>query len=206
MRSPNVTVLLTGVAVLALGVLLVLDADGTIDLRFAYMAPVLVGALGAILLASGLSDVAGVAAEIMSGDVLPPGAPAARRYENRDRRGPAGRERPAVRARGGALAGRRDRLAGRGRRAGRALALAGLRRPARAPSRLGRPSPARDLRCRARSAESLRGARGARARPARGEPRRARRRRSCSPVDLRFCGRTARCARRAKRCSRASRC
>jgi hypothetical protein len=54
MRSPNVTVLLTGVAVFALGVLFVLDADGTIDLRFAYMAPVLVGALGAILLASGL--------------------------------------------------------------------------------------------------------------------------------------------------------
>ena len=54
MRSPNVTVLLTGVAVFALGVLLVLDADGTIDLRFAYMAPVLVGALGVILLASGL--------------------------------------------------------------------------------------------------------------------------------------------------------
>ena len=54
MRSPNVTVLLTGVAVLALGVLLVLDADGTIDLRFAYMAPVLVGALGAILFAGGL--------------------------------------------------------------------------------------------------------------------------------------------------------
>ncbi|HYM45947.1 MAG TPA: hypothetical protein VES65_07280 [Solirubrobacteraceae bacterium] len=54
MRSPNVTVLLTGVAVFALGVLLVLDADGTIDLRFAYTAPVLVGALGAILLASGL--------------------------------------------------------------------------------------------------------------------------------------------------------
>ena len=54
MRSPNVTVLLTGVAVFTLGVLLVLDADGTIDLRFAYIAPVLVGALGAILLASGL--------------------------------------------------------------------------------------------------------------------------------------------------------
>jgi hypothetical protein len=36
-------------------VLLVLDADGTIDLRFAYMAPVLVGAFGAILLASGLA-------------------------------------------------------------------------------------------------------------------------------------------------------
>jgi hypothetical protein len=54
MRPPNVTVLLTGIAVFVLGVLLVLDANGTIDLRFAYMAPVLVGALGAILLAGGL--------------------------------------------------------------------------------------------------------------------------------------------------------
>jgi hypothetical protein len=54
MRSPNVTVLLTGVAVFVLGVLLVLDANDVIDLRFAYMAPVLVGALGAILLVSGL--------------------------------------------------------------------------------------------------------------------------------------------------------
>jgi hypothetical protein len=54
-RSPNITVLLTGLAVLALGVLLVLDADGAVDLRFAYMAPVLVGGLGAILLASGLA-------------------------------------------------------------------------------------------------------------------------------------------------------
>lgn len=55
-RPPSVTVLLTGIAVFALGVLLVLDADGTIDLRFAYMSPVLVGALGAILLASGLAS------------------------------------------------------------------------------------------------------------------------------------------------------
>jgi preprotein translocase subunit SecF len=54
-RSPNVTILLTGLAVLVLGVLLVLDADGAVDLRFAYMAPVLVGALGSILLASGLA-------------------------------------------------------------------------------------------------------------------------------------------------------
>jgi len=55
-RSPNVTVLLTGLAVLVLGVLLVLDANGVIDLRFAYTAPVLVGALGAILLAGGLAS------------------------------------------------------------------------------------------------------------------------------------------------------
>ncbi len=55
MRSPNLTVLLTGIAVFVLGVLLVLDANGTIDLRFAYTVPVLVGALGAILLAGGLA-------------------------------------------------------------------------------------------------------------------------------------------------------
>jgi hypothetical protein len=55
-RPPNVTVLMCGIAVLALGVLLVLSARGTIDLRFAYTVPVLVAALGAILLASGLSS------------------------------------------------------------------------------------------------------------------------------------------------------
>jgi hypothetical protein len=55
-RPPSVTVLLAGIATLALGILLVLDADGTIDLRFAYMAPVLVGALGAVLLSSGLAS------------------------------------------------------------------------------------------------------------------------------------------------------
>jgi hypothetical protein len=48
-RPPSITVLLCGIAVLVLGVLLVLNAGGTIDLRFAYTAPVLVGALGAIL-------------------------------------------------------------------------------------------------------------------------------------------------------------
>jgi hypothetical protein len=56
MRPRSLTVLLTGLAVLVLGVLLVLDAGGTIDLRFAYMAPVLVGALGAILLAGGVAS------------------------------------------------------------------------------------------------------------------------------------------------------
>jgi hypothetical protein len=55
-RPPNVTVLLVGIAVLVLGVLLVLDANATIDLRFAYTAPVLLGAFGAVLLASGLSS------------------------------------------------------------------------------------------------------------------------------------------------------
>jgi hypothetical protein len=55
-RPPNPTVLLAGIATLVLGALLVLDADGTIDLRFAYMAPVLVGAFGAVLLTSGLAS------------------------------------------------------------------------------------------------------------------------------------------------------
>jgi len=55
-RSANVTALVSGIALIALGVLLVLDADRSIDLGFAYTAPALVGALGAILLASGLAS------------------------------------------------------------------------------------------------------------------------------------------------------
>ncbi len=55
-RSPSITILVCGIAVLVLGVLLVLGAGGTIDLRFAYTVPVLVGALGAILLSSGLAS------------------------------------------------------------------------------------------------------------------------------------------------------
>jgi preprotein translocase subunit SecF len=55
-RSPNVTALMTGIALVVLGMLLVLDADGSIDLGFAYTVPVLVGALGAILLAGGLAS------------------------------------------------------------------------------------------------------------------------------------------------------
>jgi preprotein translocase subunit SecF len=55
-RTPSITVLTCGVAVLALGVLLVLGAGGTIDLRFAYTVPVVVAALGAVLLASGLAS------------------------------------------------------------------------------------------------------------------------------------------------------
>jgi hypothetical protein len=54
-RSPNFTALMTGIALVVLGALLVLDAAGSIDLGFAYTAPVLVGALGAILLVGGLA-------------------------------------------------------------------------------------------------------------------------------------------------------
>ena len=54
MRSPNLTAFVAGITLLALGVLLVLDANGSIDLRFAYAAPAVLGVLGAILLAGGL--------------------------------------------------------------------------------------------------------------------------------------------------------
>ena len=40
---------------LALGVLLLLDAGGTLDLRFGVLAPVACAATGAILLASGMT-------------------------------------------------------------------------------------------------------------------------------------------------------
>jgi hypothetical protein len=43
------------VAIVALGVLLLLDAGGTLDLRFGVLGPAVCAALGAILLASGMS-------------------------------------------------------------------------------------------------------------------------------------------------------
>jgi hypothetical protein len=53
--SPDPTSLVAGIAVVALGVLLLLDAGGTLDLRFAVLAPVACAAMGAILLASGMT-------------------------------------------------------------------------------------------------------------------------------------------------------
>jgi hypothetical protein len=53
--SPDLTSVVAGIAVLALGVLLLLDASGTFDLRFGVLAPVACAALGAILLASGMT-------------------------------------------------------------------------------------------------------------------------------------------------------
>jgi hypothetical protein len=52
---PDVASLVAGVVVFALGVLLLLDATGAVDLRFAALAPACCAALGAILLASGLT-------------------------------------------------------------------------------------------------------------------------------------------------------
>jgi len=54
-RSADPASLVAGIAVLALGVLLLLDAGGTFDLRFAVLAPVGCAAAGAILLASGMT-------------------------------------------------------------------------------------------------------------------------------------------------------
>jgi hypothetical protein len=54
--SPNLAALVAGIVLAALGVLLLLDANGSIDLGFAYLAPAIVGALGAILIASGLAS------------------------------------------------------------------------------------------------------------------------------------------------------
>jgi hypothetical protein len=54
-RSPNVTSMVAGLVVIALGALVVINADGSLDLGFAYMGPALVAALGVILLASGLA-------------------------------------------------------------------------------------------------------------------------------------------------------
>ncbi len=54
-RSPNVTSLVAGLLVIALGALVVMNADGSLDLGFAYMGPALVAALGVVLLASGLA-------------------------------------------------------------------------------------------------------------------------------------------------------
>jgi hypothetical protein len=54
-RSPDVTSLVSGVCVAALGVLLLLDANGVFDLRLDVLAPAACAAIGAILLASGMS-------------------------------------------------------------------------------------------------------------------------------------------------------
>ena len=55
-RRPNIAALVSGLALLALGILLVLDAQGTLDLGFAYVGPALLGVVGVTLLASGLSS------------------------------------------------------------------------------------------------------------------------------------------------------
>jgi hypothetical protein len=53
--SPDPTSLVAGIAVLALGVLLLLDATNTLELSFGVLAPAACAAIGAILLASGMT-------------------------------------------------------------------------------------------------------------------------------------------------------
>jgi hypothetical protein len=54
-RSVDPTSLVAGIAVLALGVLLLLDATGALELSFGVLAPAACAATGAILLASGMT-------------------------------------------------------------------------------------------------------------------------------------------------------
>ena len=53
--GPDVTSLVAGACVVALGVLLLVDATGAGELRFEVLAPAVCAALGAILLASGMT-------------------------------------------------------------------------------------------------------------------------------------------------------
>jgi hypothetical protein len=54
-RRPDLASLVAGLAVLVMGILLLLDDRGTLDMTFALFAPVACAATGAILLAAGLS-------------------------------------------------------------------------------------------------------------------------------------------------------
>ncbi len=55
-REPlEVTSLVAGLVLVGLGTLLLLDRTGALDLRFGYLWPALLAALGAILLANGLT-------------------------------------------------------------------------------------------------------------------------------------------------------
>jgi cell wall-active antibiotic response 4TMS protein YvqF len=53
-RTLDVTSLVAGLAMIGLGGILLLDRVDVLDLRFGYFWPALLGALGAILVASGL--------------------------------------------------------------------------------------------------------------------------------------------------------
>jgi hypothetical protein len=53
--SPDIRALVAGLAILALGGLLLLDALGAFELTFGVFAPVACAVTGAILLANGLS-------------------------------------------------------------------------------------------------------------------------------------------------------
>ena len=50
------TLIVAGLATVALGGLLLLDRTGVIDVRFDYMLPAVLAAVGAVLLAAGLFE------------------------------------------------------------------------------------------------------------------------------------------------------
>jgi hypothetical protein len=53
-RKPDRVTLVAGLAISALGALLLLDRTGVIELRFGYGLPAILACVGAILLAAGL--------------------------------------------------------------------------------------------------------------------------------------------------------
>ena len=55
LARPDVPALVAGLVIGALGGLLLLDFQGTIDLRFAALTPIVLASAGAILLALGLT-------------------------------------------------------------------------------------------------------------------------------------------------------
>jgi hypothetical protein len=54
-RRADRTLIVAGLATIALGTLFLLDRTGVIDVRFDYMLPAVLAAVGAVLLAAGLS-------------------------------------------------------------------------------------------------------------------------------------------------------
>ena len=50
------TLIVAGLATIALGTLLLLDRTGVVDVRFDYMLPAVLAAVGAVLLAAGLLE------------------------------------------------------------------------------------------------------------------------------------------------------
>ncbi len=54
-RRPDITSAVAGVCIVGLGILLLLDASGTLELRFAVLGPAACAALGAILVTSGMT-------------------------------------------------------------------------------------------------------------------------------------------------------
>ena len=55
-RRADRTLIVAGLATIALGVLLLLDRTGAIDVQFNYMVPAVLAAIGAVLLTAGLAE------------------------------------------------------------------------------------------------------------------------------------------------------